>query len=179
MGEVLRKWTYQLIKDGYHGLVYIDITREEFYRVLMNPLSQGKFVRVNEYLTNELVSFNQKWKNTPRKSEKKFNPNLADAKKAEKYIWRSNEEVIERDKKKPLTEIGILQWKQAHFTDAIMVFSRTDIKRVLGLWYRNHEWKPRIYVRNTTLTLHPTSAEKVIHDIQAQLWLILPENFGR
>lgn len=171
MREVLNSGAYQLTKEWNHGLVFINITREEFYRVLMNPLSQGKFLRVNDYLIEELLSFNQKWRNVPRKTEKKFKPNLADAKKAEKYIWRTNEEVIERDKKKPLTEIGILQWKQSQFTDAVMIYSTRRIWRILALGYRNSEWKPRIYVRYTTLTFHPTSAEKVIRDVREELWL--------
>lgn len=171
MWEVLQEWTFEVIQQCDNCFLYLNTTREEFYRVLMDPLNQKKFVRVNDTLTQELLEFNEKESSKRRRTPKIFVPHLAGSKQAEKYQGKSNEEVVERDKKKPLVEIGIYNGEQRQFSNAVLAYSKNNVNRILALGYLSEQGKPRIYVRYTTLTEHPKSAESVIQDIRTTLWL--------
>ena len=87
--------------------LYKNTKRKEFYRVLINPLNQEKFVRVNDELNKAVIEFNEKEIGKPRRTPKQFPHNLAKYKRADKYNGKNDDEVRLRDKKKPLEEIGI------------------------------------------------------------------------
>lgn len=171
MWEVPKLWTFKDTQECVNAFFYLDTTREEFYRILLNPLNQKKFVRVNDTLTRELLEFNWNEATKRRRTPKIFVPHLAASKQAEKYRWKTNDEVRERDTKKPLTEIGILNQEQKRFSDAVLAYSKKSTNRILALGYISEAKKPRIYVRYSTLTEHPKSAESIIQDIRKTLWL--------
>jgi hypothetical protein len=171
MKHPLKTWTFQWVEEDRSFITYVGITREAFYRVLLHDISHAKFARINPDLFKHICESNALEQLKHRKHPKKFTPQLAAYKSALKYQWRSNTEVLERDKKKPLEEIGVIGGKQRPFSHAVIVVSRKDVQDILAFWYLSSDGYPRVYARFSSLQEDIKWTQRVINMVRDKLWI--------